>query len=168
MTPDTPIMIEPEKYAVSGKHLTGDLALKDMVRLCELILNDDGIVVFSLDFRKDDKGIIHIQGEISASLEMLCQRCLNKMEFDVQNSVNVGIVRNRDEIELLPNNLEPLMAEDKKVSLTKLIEEELLLCLPLSPLHSVDNCSALETIKAYKATKDNPFAVLKSIKNGKK
>ena len=44
MPAETPILIEPEKYAVSGEHLTGELALNDMLRLCELILNDDGIV----------------------------------------------------------------------------------------------------------------------------
>ena len=79
----------------------------------------------------------------------------------------IGIINDEDELEDLNEDLDPYQAEEGKISLLKLIEDEILLGLPLSPLHEEADCPATESFQEYTATKENPFAVLKTLKPNK-
>lgn len=168
MSSDLPLTIEPEQLAVSGKRLAGQLRLAEMHRVTELILNPGGDVGFSLSFSRDEKGVIRITGDISSTLRVLCQRCLNEMDFHLDNPVNVGIVRSQEEMKLLPDFLEPFVTGERAISLHKLIEDELLLGLPISPLHEPEDCPALKVTREHAPKRENPFAVLKGLKSGKR
>jgi uncharacterized protein len=168
MPPDLPLAIQPARLAASGECLTGRLGFTDMPRISELVRNHQGTVSYRLVFSRDDKGIINITGNLSAGLLVLCQRCLNEMELIIDNPVNIGLVGSQEEAKDLPDQLEPFITEGREISLVRLIEEELLLGLPLSPLHSPAVCPATQVLKEYTPVKTNPFAVLKNVKTGKK
>lgn len=167
MAPDLPLMIEPARLAVSGERLVGQVQLLDLGRISDLILNRDGTVNFSLSFNKDDKGIVQITGELSAPLTVICQRCLNEMLLQLQSPVSIGVIDNQQQIDELPATLEPVIAEEHKVSLLQLIEEELLLAMPLSPVHERSACPATQLLDELAGKKESPFAALKDLKTGK-
>jgi len=166
MSPDQSLLIQPAKLAASGGYLTGQLGLVDMQRISDLILNREGNVSYTLTFSKDDRGTIIIAGNLAVSLVVLCQRCLGEMELLIDNQIKVGIVSNQEEMKNLPDFLEPFMAEERDISLLKLIEDELILGLPLSPLHSPEKCPAMQVAEGYYPEKTNPFTVLKELKTG--
>ena len=159
-----PLLIEPEKYALSGENLSGKLSIQDLSGLSDLVQNRDGTVKFEMAFSRDNKGWLKATGTISGSLVLQCQRCLEAMTHEVHNTIQVVIVNNQEEIENLPENFEPFLAEERKISLNKLIEEELSLALPLSPLHQQKDCPAGQTVKQQDSNRDSPFAVLKELK----
>jgi uncharacterized protein len=166
MPPDLPFAIEPEKIALSAKVLVGEIALQGMSRLTELVRINNQKAVYNLSFSKGGKGTIQITGEVSTTLVMPCQRCLKDMTLMIRIPVAVGVVNSQDDITYLAADLEPFIAEDGKISLLKLIEEEILLSLPISTLHSDDECSASDKLQDHSAKPVSPFAVLKKIKEG--
>jgi uncharacterized protein len=147
--------------------LTGRLELRLMQRLRELISNREGYAAYNLDFRRDDKGIINITGVLSATLVVMCQRCLNEMDLHLSTPVHIGLVGSQEEMKNLPDFLEPFLMEGREISLLKLIEEELLLGLPLSPLHDAADCPASHEAEKYTPDKKSPFAILKDMKTDK-
>ena len=168
MLQDQSLTIEPEKIALSGDVLSGKVFLKSMPRLSEYTEIHDELAIYKLEFLKCDNGVTQIMGDISTSLITLCQRCLTNFTINIKIPVSIGIIKNKEDIALLKDDLEPFLAEDNTVSLQQLIEEEILLSLPISPLHSVDVCPVVQTNQKYKSKRDNPFAVLKSIKDRRK
>jgi uncharacterized protein len=167
MSPDLPLVIEPAKLAVSGEHLTGQLQLQQLDHISDLILNRDGWVNYLLAFGKDEKGVVTITGEISASLTVRCQRCLNEMQLQLQGPVNIAVIDNHLQMDIVPDSLEPVIAEEHKIALPRLIADELLLAMPLAPVHERTVCPAADLVGGHAVKKDNPFAVLKSLKKSK-
>ncbi len=167
MSSDLPISIDPVKFAVSGESISGAIMLKDMQRLVDLVNTDNGSINYELTFSMNEKRIVTVIGNIKSELTVTCQRCLDDMKISVKNIVSIGIINKEEELEDLNEDLDPYQAEKGKISLLKLIEDEILLGLPLVPLHEVADCPATESLQEYAATKENPFAVLKSLKQQK-
>jgi uncharacterized protein len=62
-----------------------------------------------------------------------CQRCLQPCTAEVDESARVIVVR--DEDEQVPGGYEPFVGAPEHLSLTALVEEQVLLALPLVPMH---------------------------------
>jgi len=168
MVSELPTSIEPEKLAVSGACLSGHLVLSEMTRMAALVLNPAGLVSFRLSFGRNDHGVVEITGNLSATVVVVCQRCLNEMELMLDNPVRIGIVGSHEQARDLPGNLEPVVSAQHELSLVDLIDEELTLGMPFAPLHDRDNCPAAELTGQYTPVKRNPFAVLEELKSCRK
>ena len=72
---------------------------------------------------------IRVTGETVAA----CQRCLQPCPSAVAESAQVMVVR--DEDDLVPGGYEPFVGVPEHLSLTALIEEQVLLAMPLVPAH---------------------------------
>ena len=141
--------------------------LKDMQRLVDIVNNDNGNVNYELTFSINEKRNITVIGNLKSELTVTCQRCLNNMKIPINSKVSIGIINEEDELEDLDEDLDPFQAVKGKISLLKLIEDEILLGLPLSPLHEEVDCPATKSLQEYTASKENPFAVLKTLKQKK-
>lgn len=167
MLSDPSLLIEPAKLAASSESLSGEFSLSDMPRIQGLVLNLDQAVAYRLRFDKNAEGTITIAGIISATVVVLCQRCLNEMRLTAENQVNVGLIGKQSQGVVLPDDVEPYQADDREISLLQLIEEELLLGLPLSPMHKPDECPARIVSQGEVRGKESPFAVLRQMKTDK-
>ncbi len=108
-------------------------------RLAEALAHDmAGKVAYTLDFAFAPVGGIAISGTIHAELEALCQRCLEP--FRLQLTVPVRLIVPPDEIDAEAPAGWEFSAPDMRPSLIELIEEELLLALPLVPRHPPGVC----------------------------
>ena len=166
MSSDLQQVIEPIRFARAGRQLTGQFALNEMPRLSAQLYKDYGQVQFNIEFGHDEENEVYfITGWIKAVLNILCQRCLEGLELQVNNPLKLGLVSNRNEAELLPSDYEPLMLVEDTVSLLDLIEDELLLALPIAALHDNKKCHAsAETGKLSDIKKNKPFAELEKLK----
>jgi uncharacterized protein len=80
---------------------------------------------------------------VSAVVPLVCQRCLGRVDVDVAADSQVLVLRDLDEGEGLAVDAEPLVAEGGRLALRDLVEEELLLALPLVPRHGdAAHCAA--------------------------
>ena len=112
---------------------------------------------------------------VEAKVVMQCQRCLNDMEVPVKSTSLMACVRTDEEAAALPAAYEPLIVDDA-ADLSDIVEEEILLAIPVSPIHEVECKSTAqqaaleadaedpETVEDI-AERDSPFAVLEQLKS---
>ena len=97
----------------------------------------------------------------TATLE--CQRCMKPMECALDSTARIALIATEAQAGKLPPDLEPLLAEGGRVSIARLITEELLLTLPIVPLHEGDQpCASApgEALPQHGGETHRPFARL--------
>lgn len=155
--------ISPLQLAEKQERLKGSVAVSALRRLTEILYSDDGNVDFDLRFDKDDQGHIIIKGEFAVTLNLRCQRCMQAMNLAIGNSISLVVLNPGDEQDL-SDYYEPLTLVDNQIALETLLEEEILLAMPIAPVHERNNCKGSELMDKYKARTESPFAVLKDLK----
>ena len=165
------LMVEPASRLLDVKELverqqalTGTVSTSALLGLSGYVQND-ACVTYSLCFRRDNRGKPVVTGNFTTTLDVICQRCMQPMTLTVANAIHLGIVTGTEDFaEQVDDGKESLIAEEGKVSVARILEEEILLALPLAPLHEREKCTATEMIEDLKPEKDNPFSVLKDLK----
>lgn len=162
--------VDPWLLAEQEKTLTGRIALDSLPRLAPLLVEDTGEAAFVLAFGKDDRQRPVIQSSVTAELRLECQRCLGVMTHRVDSRIGLTVVQGLREAELLPTEVDPLLLQEAEpLEVAQLIEDELLLAIPVSPRHPAGQCQAhgvSEEAAEVPAERDNPFAVLAGLKAG--
>ena len=83
--------------------------------------------------REQGFAVVELSVEGSATLE--CQRCLQPLQLPLDGSTRVALIASESESARVPTDLEPVLAPAGRTSLGELVGEELLLMLPIVPLH---------------------------------
>lgn len=165
MPSDPSQSINPLRLAKSGKRIEGSLQLDTFERLKGDLLENTGELKYSLAFDIDGSGLCVIESKIDTQVKLKCQRCLNPVVVDIDKSSLLALVSSKDEIDNLAKELEPLQLEGETVSVGELIEDELLLSIPISPLHEENECTGKDVLEQINANaKPNPFAALAALK----
>jgi uncharacterized protein len=79
------------------------------------------------------EGRTTVEVRVTGVAVLACQRCLKACEFAVDETAQVAFVR--DELDDVPDGYEPFVGLPEQLSLVALIEEQVLLALPLVPAH---------------------------------
>lgn len=167
MSQQLPEQIDPFRLARQRRVMTGELDVRRMERLKPLISGaDDAVVHVALEFGIDDMRVQFIRGHVKATFDMTCQRCLQPMSQPVDTQFALGLVTNQREADLLPTHYDPLLVEQDHVPLLDIVEDELLLALPIVASHATGECAAAapEQVETASVKKTSPFAVLEQIK----
>ncbi len=164
-----PDFIDPVAFADRQRQLQGEISLDKFSRLNDVLLDNNGSVKIELSF--DRQGPVPvISGHLKTKVKLICQSCLKPMDLAIEAKVNLAIVLTLEQADLLADNLEPLFLEKERISLTQVIEDELLLALPDFPRHQHD-CQGESTSTPAIAESNtepqstHPFAVLAHLKN---
>ena len=149
----------------------GTLPIATLARLCETLSSTDGVVEYSMDFGRDSLGISYVDVRVQASLNVVCQRSLEPFALPVVVDTRLGLIKHERDEAGLPPECEPLLvAEDGRMSLADVIEDELLLALPLVPVNPdsalPDEVTSHESEEesSCEGRSENPFAVLRELK----
>ena len=99
----------------------------------------------------------------SGTVGLECQRCLQPMERSLERVSRVALIASEDEAARVPPEREPVLAAGGRISIGELLTEELLLLLPIVPLHEEPECAS-EPAAAERVASDGethrPFANL--------
>ncbi len=169
-----PEYVEPFRLAEQNLHLDGVVKLVDMHRLntSRPKVDDNERVAVNLHFGVDEQGLTYLKGRLHTHLGLQCQRCLGPFTYEIISDFALGIIRSLDEEKSLPEQYEPAMVQDGQLALRDLIEDELILNLPIIPRHEADECQVkLPLVDAGwedKAKGENPFQVLQTLKHKQK
>ncbi len=108
--------------------------------------------------------------ELDAEVSMVCQRCLEPANFHVGGAYDYVIIPEGKSIDDLPSGYDALEVGDDPIDLTSLAEDELLLALPIVPVHDPEDCqqpvgyaTAPEPSENVEE-RPNPFSVLAQLK----
>lgn len=165
MSSDLPQYIDPERLAIEGVHLEGQVGLNEMARLAKLLAVSQGMVSLKLAFSRTENGLTCITGSYETEMQLTCQRCLEPVTVKLAETINVGITF-AGSANKLPASAEPLVLTEDTILLADFIEEEILLGLPISPMHDLQECAAAEQVRHSDNTASGPFQVLKNLKSG--
>lgn len=151
--------------AVSGRYAyAGTLAIAAFTRLRDYLAEAVGSVEFELAFGNDDLGQAFAELTVSGELPLVCQRSLETYRHPLAVRQKLGLIRREEQEAALPPGYEPcLVPGDGLVVPVELIEDELILALPLVPVRPGSE-PAGEVGEAAETRRPNPFAALKSLK----
>ena len=136
-----------------------------MTRLTELLSDSRGMVDLKLAFSRSEDGIVCISGRYETNLQLVCQRCLEPFALNLTHTINVAVTFAGVATEL-PVSLEPLALKQETMLLSEFIEDEILLSLPISPMHRLQDCAAGEPAMERNPVRASPFHMLKELKSG--
>ncbi|WP_343136907.1 YceD family protein [Luteibacter rhizovicinus] len=126
---------------------------------------------YELEFGRDEFNVRYVAVRIEAPLTLICQRSLEPFVMTVNVDTRLGLIVNENEESGLPPGYEPLLVEeDGRLDPVTVIEDELLLVLPLVPINPDaelpdDIVGPDETEQDSSDTPPNPFAILRELKN---
>lgn len=139
MPTQLPERIDAIRWIEQRHSIAGIYPLKKFPRLSPQLMDDAGHAEFALEFGK--QGVVAaITGQVQAVLPVTCQCCLNALALAVEVDIRLGLVAGLGEADRLPDAFEPLLSDSGWVSLVDLLEDELLLAIPIIPRH--EQCSA--------------------------
>ena len=142
MSNQLPKTVDPYKLAGADAKLDGELPLAGLIRLAPRLVSSKGMIGVQLKFGVDTNNTKFIKGSLSAVLQLVCQRCMEPMSYPINLKLALGMVMgNADNVRLLPDCFEPLLIEADSLDLTEMVEDELLLALPIVPVHSQGTCA---------------------------
>ncbi|MBS0569733.1 MAG: DUF177 domain-containing protein [Proteobacteria bacterium] len=148
----------------------GSLPLASLPRLRGSLAAAEGAVDFDLDFGKDDLGVAHLRVRADASLPLTCQRTLQVFHLPVHVDTRLGLIAREDDEAALPGGYEPLLTADGAVHLAEVVEDELILALPVVPVKPGAEHQAPAFASAAQDDADGPdkpFAALQNLKHKK-
>jgi uncharacterized protein len=166
-----PELIDPILLAERSAEFAGQIPLAYLDRLTDLLAETEGSVDVGLVFSKQG-GQAKIEGRIAATISLICQRCLQPVAWQVNKEIKLGIVNSLEQADKIPAGYEPLLlADEDKIPLKNIIEDELLLSIPDVPKHR-EHCR-LPDIPGNKVIESennaciptrNPFSILADLK----
>lgn len=162
-----PATVDPIQLADKGERLTAETPVGSLSRLAEACLDPEGSVMIDLSFeRSGGDGLRIMRGTVRARVRLTCQRCLEPMEADLRAEPYLVLLRPGEHPELVEAGEARVF--DRPVPLSELVEDELLLVLPMVPMHARDRCPAGKAVRDGSDKRDagrpNPFAILGSLK----
>jgi uncharacterized protein len=171
-----PFRLDVAAFGKVAGHLDGHWPQQDLDRLAESRLADAEIPsadAVAWNVRGESRAMrggetqtwLHVEAETKVTLE--CQRCLRPVQATLKVKRSFLFVSGEEAAAQLDTGSEDdVLALTRALDLRELIEDELLLALPIVPRHEVCPTPLRAPIGDDVADdKPNPFAVLAALKN---
>jgi uncharacterized protein len=149
-------------FARDARVLEGTLAVSTLERLHDLLADVSGEVSWRIEGFKDEGGELMLQLSVGGCIQLACQRCLEAIPFELDIDSLLEVVPasadlSQDELE---DDSRDFLPVEKELDVAELIEDEILLSLPVAPRH--ERCGLPGAAGAGERL--NPFAALAELK----
>jgi uncharacterized protein len=154
--------LEVDRLADGGFDVDFEIPLAELPALRSARAGVAGSVSGRAHFARE-QGVAVAELSLQGSATLECQRCLRPMELPLETVTRVALVASVAEAARLPADLEPVLAAEGRISIGQLVTEELLLSLPIVPLHQAEGeCPSAEAGRAEQRSSEvqRPFAHL--------
>jgi len=162
--------IDSLDFAGNGRQISGKVPVAELPRLLDALEDTEGFLEYTVRGDTDRQGHPLLDVSISGNCRLRCQRCLGALEHAVQIDTRL-LLRDQASLDALDDDavadgdeeeLDSILAE-AHLDVLNLLEEEILLSLPIAPRHEPGACEAADGGKAHEE-EQNPFAVLARLK----
>ncbi|MBV1911201.1 MAG: DUF177 domain-containing protein [Kangiellaceae bacterium] len=168
---DLKTLIQPRKLAKKEGELKYRWQVKDFERLDGLLFSNEGFIEVHLSGRQDNRNRCLVEAHIIADVVLQCQTSFEPIEYQVDASVLYCTVIKEEQIVDLDEEYEPLLVDDGQVDIKEVIEDELILSLPLIANKASKDLGiqmSYGELPKEAETKKNPFKVLENVNFNKK
>ncbi len=134
-----PIEVDPRRFCKDAQSWEARSDVSAFPRLAHEFTQ--GALFCRVTGRADRLGGLSLQLTIHGQVELTCQRCLGGMQHEVKIDRVVHLARTEVEVErldALPDSDAILVGET--LNLVDVVEDEVLLGLPLAPMHAAGEC----------------------------
>ncbi|MCB1554295.1 MAG: DUF177 domain-containing protein [Xanthomonadales bacterium] len=172
MSAGVPSTVDVWRAIGARRQFDGQAPLSAFKRLGESLADDEGRCSFSLQFDRDRFQTAVVRLDAEAALPLICQRTLKRFLLPVRVEQTLGLIRTEAEEASLPPGVEPLLVPaDGEMALLDLVEDELILALPVVPVDPDGEVewSGEDEVEEAEAEpqRENPFAALSALKSNK-
>jgi uncharacterized protein len=161
-------VIDTFEFSRLKEQAEGELAVADMARLAGETADRTGVLKWSLSGGADKIGHPQLKLSVSGQVNLVCQRCLTAMPFEVSSESVLVLAKDEESAdaidELLNDESIDVIVGEAEFNVSYLIEDEALLALPVAPKHDVCPAQAVSESGAAATEKVSPFSVLKNLK----
>ena len=175
------LRLDVAAFAADGAALSGEWPGADLPRLAESQSPPQDLALHPVAWQARGEAVPVHGGEAElwlglraeTAVWLTCQRCLQPVEVPLALERRLRFVRGEAQAEALDAELEDdVLALSRSLDLRELVEDELLLDLPLVPRHErcpqpLPMAAEAEPLDDEVAERPNPFAVLQALKSGK-
>lgn len=141
-----PERVDPRRLAITGGAVTGAVDVAKLTRLADRLATgaaEGGRATLHLQFAEDAQRRIEVGGRVAAKLALQCQRCLRPFEWTADLDLRLIAVADEEAAAGVPRDREPVVVPAGGLDPAALIEDELILALPLAP-----RCGRPECLRA--------------------
>ena len=137
-------VIDSLEFARAGDELRGSLSVTDLKRLDDVLFDSEGRLDYELRGSRDERNRPQLEVTVVGSLHLQCQRCLGLLDYDVDIIATLLVVpRGADLGDEIDDPEGPDVIEgEAEMNVAGLIEDEVVLSLPLAPRHSEGACAS--------------------------
>jgi uncharacterized protein len=159
-------VIDGLEFARTGSKLHGAWPVADLSRLRDMLRTDEGTLRYELLGVPQERGVPVLRLKVNGTLQITCQRCLGALEFPLQIDVPLHLAATQAEADAEPLEAEgpELIVAGREMPVRDLVEDEVLLAIPLAPRH--ERCAGRELRAAVEES--SPFAGLRGLIGGTK
>ena len=171
MNNDLPLRFDPVLFAKQGRNVSGNIELSQLPRLAASSKQNIGSVSVTLLFSMSSMQFPMVNGTIHGSIMQSCQRCLNDTEVPIEAEF-ILVMANPQALALASKEGHEIFEYTGQfVETITLIEDEIILGLPIVIKHEqISDCDPVaqkwmqKEPNEFVEEKDNPFASLKDLK----
>lgn len=128
----------PESLSASqalarAEHYSGELSASSLERLVEYALPGAEMLAVRVEFRVDSARQGWIEGGITGQVGLECRICLKTFAWPLDARLKLALANSEADEERLIEHAEPYRVVDDRVMLHEIVEEEILLTIPMMP-----------------------------------
>ncbi|HEY9253376.1 MAG TPA: YceD family protein [Stenotrophomonas sp.] len=167
MSANVPEQLDAWRMVAARRCFDGSLPLSAMRRLRDSLVDTEGEAKYSLEFGQDDVlKVPFVELHVETALPLECQRSLQRFLHPVKIALRLGLIRNEAEEDALPPDYEALLVpEDGMLRPADLVEDELVLAVPVVPVSPESGEVQAEwPASTEELDKASPFAALAKLK----
>lgn len=157
------VVINSTEFARNSESLRGGVQVESLGRLQDLLFLNSGTLEYALTGRHDKDGKLFLNCVITGVLQLRCQRCLGALPYPVRLDSELELVESDPDLSA-EDELTDAIKADPNMDVLALIEDEVLLDLPMAPMHSPEDCQASKDFGQTKTVKQNAFSALAALK----
>lgn len=156
-----PVQISASRALARDERYAGPVDTAALDRLSELSPQD---LSAELRIWTDTARRRRIEGRVAGVLQLECRVCSERFSWSLDAPVRLALAMSEEEEERLMADGEPLLVRDDSLMLHEIVEDEVLLALPMMP-----RCPACENARppsdepSGEASRPGPLAALKNL-----
>ena len=132
--------LDHKKMASQSRMLKGLVPVCKLQRFGQMLAKTDGLIDLELNFCALKEGRTQIRGSAAVDVELICQNCMEPYSFALFCELHFKVVGSDTEFKKFEDDNEVIICEEKEICLADLIEDELIMSLPMIPRHEKSDC----------------------------
>jgi len=135
-----PKQVSADRAISARQRFSGSLPLAQLPRLAAQLADNSGSLEVEFEAGKDASGAAWLGGEVRGTLRLTCQRGLHPFDWGCAVKTRLRLVSSEVEEARVLKDSEPYRVQDDVLPVRELVEDEVLLALPIAPRCDDPDC----------------------------